>query len=81
MGLDGLHLRLLKSCPYLAYSLFIIFTTSMSESTLSPMWKVSDVVSIFKKGSRLVPLNYRPIKLTSVCYKTLERIVADHINN
>ena len=35
---------------------------------------------IFKKGSRYNPLNYRPISLTSVPCKCLERIIVNHLN-
>ena len=34
---------------------------------------------IFKKGSRAQPTNYRPMSLTSVVCKTLERIIHAHI--
>ena len=39
-----------------------------------------DCNPLFKKGSRYDPLNYRPVSLTSVCCKTLERIVTKHIH-
>ena len=34
---------------------------------------------IFKGGSRSVTSNYRPVSLTSVCCKVLERIISSHI--
>ena len=37
------------------------------------------VVPIFKKGTRYDPLNYRPVSLTSVCCKVLERIITRHL--
>ena len=79
MGPDGLHPMLLKSCPSLSYPIYKIFKCSLNEGRLPDEWKISEVVPIFKKGSRSAALNYRPISLTSVCCKTMERIVADHL--
>ena len=76
MGPDGIHPLLLKNCAsQLAYPLTIIFNRSLREGTLPSDWKTSLVVPIFKKGSRYDPLNYRPISLTSVPCKLLERIL------
>ena len=78
MGPDGLHPLLLKSCSdNVAYPLYRIFVASLQSGHLPQMWKSSEVVPIFKKGSRYDPLNYRPISLTSVCCKT--KISADRI--
>ena len=51
----------------------------MSSGCLPALWKWSVVVPLFKSGSRCSPSNYRPISLTSVCCKTLERLIATHI--
>ena len=77
VGPDGIHPLLLRSCPSLAAPLYMIFCKSLSNGVLPTDWKRSTVVPLFKKGSRTVALNYRPISLTSVCVKTLERIVVD----
>ena len=71
---------LLKSCSSeLAKPLYIIFKLSLLECCLPSQWKFSVVVPIFKKGSRYDPLNYRPVSLTSVSSKCLERIIARHL--
>ena len=76
VGPDGLHPLLLKSCSHnLAYPLHKIFVASLRSGYLPQMWKVSEIFPIFKKGTRYDPLNYRPISLTSVCCKTMERLV------
>ena len=81
-GADELHPMLLKTCAQqLAYPLYNIFRLSLSESSLPREWKLSVVVPIFKKGSRHNPLNYRPISLTSVPCKCLERIIANQLYN
>ena len=79
MGPDGVHPRLLKSCPAIAQPLYLIFNNSLRSGRLPQDWKVSEVVPIFKKGTRCDPLNYRPISLTSVCCKTLERAIASQL--
>ena len=80
MGPDGLHPVLLKSCAVqLAYPLYIVFSRSLHEGVLPDAWMVSHMVPIFKKGPRYDPLNYRPISLTSVCCKTMERILCQHL--
>ena len=38
-------------------------------------WKRANISPIYKKGCRSEPLNYRPISLTSVACKILERII------
>ena len=80
MGPDGIHPQLLKSCASeLAYPLCVIFRRSLSEGVVPDLWKESTVIPIFKKGSRNDPLNYRPVSLTSVCCKTMERLITQHL--
>ena len=76
MGPDEVHPLLLKNCAkQLAYPLSVIFKRSLHEGTLPSDWKTSLVIPIFKKGPRYEPLNYRPISLTSVPSKQMERIL------
>ena len=80
MGPDGIHPAFLKSCASeVAYPLQKIFTRSLLEGCVPSDWKSSIVAPIYKKGPRYDPLNYRPISLTSVCCKTMERIVCSHL--
>ncbi len=80
MGPDNIHPFFLKSCcKSLAYPLLLIFRSSLASGTLPQVWKESLVVPIYKKGSRHDPLNYRPISLTSVCVKSLERIITKFV--
>lgn len=76
MGPDGLHPYLLKECSgELSYPVSKLFRLSMDSATVPISWKHSIVSPIFKKGSHSDALNYRPISLTSVICKTMERIV------
>lgn len=79
-GLDNLHPMLLKSCAaQLSYPLFKLFSMSLQQRQLPAVWKKSMIIPIFKKGSRYIPLNYRPVSLTSVPCKCLERVIAKHL--
>ena len=79
-GPDGIHPRVLFSyARVLALPLSIIFTRSLNEGILPDAWKLSRVVPIFKEGSKASPLNYRPVSMTSMPCKVMERILVDHI--
>ena len=80
MGPDNLHPMLLKNCATgLAYPMFIMFERSLYSGQLPEGWKTSIVVPIFKNKTRYNPLNYRPVSFTSVCCKTMERLLTSHI--
>ena len=59
-GPDKVHPKLLKSCPSLAWPLFILFRQSIDLGKLPTDWKNSSISPIFKKGQRNQPCNYRP---------------------
>lgn len=80
MGPDELHPLMLKNCAkIISYPMYVIFSRSLSEGIVPEAWKTSTVVPIYKKGNRYDPLNYRPISLTSICCKTMERLICRHI--
>lgn len=82
MGPDGLHPMLLKSCAAeLSHPLHVIFCRSLDEGSLPAYWKKSLVIPIFEKGSRYEALNYRPISLTSVPCKCIEKLIFHELYN
>jgi hypothetical protein len=42
-------------------------------------WRDANISSIFKKGDKHLPENYRPVSLTSVTCKILEHIICRHL--
>ena len=80
-GPDGIHPQILKSCSAaFAYPLHLIMVKSLRLGILPEKWKKAIVVPIFKSGSRYKPENYRPVSMTSIPCKTMERLLVEHIS-
>ena len=54
--------------------LTMIFQASLDQGKIPQDWKKAFISPIFKKGDRHKPSNYRPVSLTSICYKILETL-------
>ena len=65
----------------LAFPLKLVFTNSIVNGIIPNDWKVANVTPIFKKGSKSDPGNYRPVSLTCVVGKLLERLIKSEIVN
>ncbi len=79
-GPDGLPSILFKKLAFqLAQPLSSIFEVSFNTGTLPSEWQRSLVTPIYKKGSRSIPSNYRPVSLTCVACRIMERIVKEVI--
>ena len=79
-GPDGVHPVVLRNCATsLSKPLTQIFRDSLKTGCVPRDWRRANVTPIFKKGCRTNPLNYRPISLTSVPCKIMERIVRKHL--
>ena len=59
----------------LASPLAKIFNLLMLKETVPNLWKQANVTPIFKKGSSVIPQNYRPISLTCVGCKIFESAI------
>jgi len=77
-GPDGIHPRVLKElvCE-LAEPITMIFKSSIETVRLPQCWKIANITPVFKKGDKRDPSNYRPISLTCIVSKILEKIVHD----
>ena len=77
-GPDGLSARILRECSEeLAVPLNIICQLSVRSGVFPSTWKRANVIPVFKKGSKKLPENYRPVSLLAICSKVLERVVCD----
>ena len=61
--------------------LFILFNYSLSTNQIPEIWKRAIVIPIYKKGKLNIASNYRPISLTSVVCRLLERIIHKQLNS
>ena len=64
-----------------SYALLIVrvFNLSLKKGVVPFEWKEANIIPLFKKGSRNKSENYRPVSLTSVICKLLERLIKDHM--
>ena len=75
-GPDLLPARLLKEgAEEISYSLSKIFNLSLSKGVLPQDWTSAHIVPVHKKNDKSNPSNYRPISLTSIVVKVLEKLV------
>ncbi len=79
-GEDGVHPFVLSKChAAFAVPLAAIYFKSLNEGAIPSRWRLANVTPLHKKGSRLDPANYRPVSLTSIPCKVMERIVRDAV--
>ena len=77
-GPDEVSPWVLKECAEeLTLPIFMIFSNSLEQGKLPDIWKQANITPIFKKGNKSNPLNYRPVSLTSVMCKMLERLIRE----
>ena len=75
-GPDGVEGKLLKECAQeMAPILCRIFRKSMDEGEVPKGWKEAHIVPIHKKGNKAIMANFRPVALTSVISKIMEKII------
>lgn len=79
-GPDQLHPKYLTNLKDLiAKPITMIFQTSIKNLDIPNEWKEARISAIFKKGNKKIAGNYRPVSLTCILCKTLEKIVREHI--
>ena len=75
-GLDNISGVVLKKCSEaLCHPFSIIFQLIYNTGLIPQQWKPANVVPIFKKGDKKDVSNYRPISLTCLTAKVMERIL------
>ena len=82
-GPDSVSPRILKYiAPAIHKPLAKLFNISLSTGSLPNIWKTAIVTPVYKnKGAIDDVNNYRPISVTSVVCKLLEKIVVKHLHN
>ena len=79
-GPDKITSKILSElADVVALPLCIIFNKSIRTGEVPDDWKIANVTPVFKKGSRSLAENYRPISLTSVICKILESLLCEVI--
>ena len=75
-GPDGICPRLLKDgAAEFAIPLAALFNKSLADGVLRLDWVRANITPVFKKCTKHLVSNYRPISLTCVIIKVLERII------
>ena len=75
---DCIHPRIVKECASgLAAPLTCIYQMSINTGTVPDQWKYGSVTLLHKGESRHEAKNYRPITITSLLCRTLEKIIKD----
>ena len=70
--LKNLHSELKKP-------LYLLFRKSLDEGTVPNDWKMANVSLMHKKANKKLTSNFRPVSLTSMVEKLLERLVKQAI--
>ena len=73
-GSDEISGQMLLLCDNsVILPLQIIFQNILVSSIYPDMWKLANVIPIFKKGDKQLIKNYRPISLLPICGKSFEK--------
>ena len=79
-GPDQVLPRVLKElATQLAPFLLDLFNRSYDLGTVPNDWRHANVSPVYKKGKKILAVNYRPISLTCVCCKIFEHVIASAI--
>ena len=78
-GFDGIGNRIIKSCSDGIYSFFTKFNLSFALGQYPTVWKMANVVPIFKKGDPQLKVNYRSVSLLPCLSKICESFLLDFI--
>ena len=79
-GVDGIPPKLLlEIVEQISIPLATVFNMALEEGVVPLEWKEANIVPLFKKGSRSKSEKNRPVILSSVICKLLERLIKDHL--
>ena len=76
-GVDGILPKLLlEIVQQISILLVTVINVSLKEGVVPLEWKETNIIPLFKKSSIK---NYRPVSLTLMIYKQLERLIKYHL--
>nr|VZI26358.1 unnamed protein product [Spirometra erinaceieuropaei] len=79
-GFDEIPAKILKELTgELSKPLSMLFHTSFETGYLPPDWKSAWITPLYNGGSRVSANNYRPVSLTSICCKIMEKIIKQQL--
>ena len=79
-GSDGISGQMLLICDdSVVLPLKIIFQNILDDSIYPAIWKLANVIPIYKKEDKQLVKNYRPISLLPICGKIFEKIVFNNV--
>ena len=79
-GVEGIPPKLLmEKVEQISIPLARVFNLSLKEGIVMFERKKANIIPLFKQGSRNKSENYRPVSLSSVICKLLERLIKDHM--
>ena len=81
-GPDNIGAVILKNCiSSLLYILHYIFNYSATHMTMPTIWKTGIIIPVNKKPLQKVNSDFRPITLTSIICKCMERIILQKLSS
>ena len=81
-GPDSFTPRLANIVAQFIYRpLTVLYNKAIEEATFPSGLKLAKVIALYKKGSRFLPENYRPISLLNCFSKILERLIYKQMIN
>ena len=79
-GVDGIPPRLLmETVEQISIPFARVFNLSLKEGVVRVEWKEVNIMPIYKKGSINKQENYRPLNLTLVSSRLLERLIKEYM--
>lgn len=79
IGVGASSSKVSKNAIIILSYLYLIFFQSLATGVVPVDWRIGEIITIFLKGDKHSPLNYRPISLTSVPAKTMEHIIHSNL--
>ena len=79
-GWDGITIRTIQICDdTLVTPLSIIYTKYAKKGVFPKLWKMANIVPVYKKDSKQLLVNYRSISLLPIFQKMFEKILFNNL--